>query len=286
MIKSFFKGIGSIIKFLSQYFKGIVLLIILIFIFSSFFQAPVSSPNLVMIDLTGAIKDSRELVKKINKANKEHIKGVLLYVDSPGGALAPSVEISLAIKELQQNKPVIAYAAGTMASGSYYASIYSDKIYANAGAFIGSIGVIMQGFNIKPLADKLGIEEQVVSAGDFKQAGTWTRKWSDEEKQELNNLIKKTYNMFVSDVAKARNLDINKSDEFANARVFLASDAKKVGLIDELGTLQDAKNKLVEISQVTNAIWQEPDVIEVFMKKLEGSLGNIVHDALFSIKAY
>lgn len=286
MIKSFFKGIGSIIKFLSQYFKGIVLLIILIFIFSSFFQAPVSSPNLVMIDLTGAIKDSRELVKKINKANKEHIKGVLLYVDSPGGALAPSVEISLAIKELQQNKPVIAYAAGTMASGSYYASIYSDKIYANAGAFIGSIGVIMQGFNIKPLADKLGIEEQVVSAGDFKQAGTWTRKWSDEEKQELNNLIKKTYNMFVSDVAKARNLDINKSDEFANARVFLASDAKKVGLIDELGTLQDAKNKLVEISQVTNAIWQEPDVIEVFMKKLEGSLGNIVHEALFSIKAY
>lgn len=286
MIKSFFKGIGSIIKFLSQYFKGIVLLIILIFIFSSFFQAPVSSPNLVMIDLTGAIKDSRELVKKINKANKEHIKGVLLYVDSPGGALAPSVEISLAIKELQQNKPVIAYAAGTMASGSYYASIYSDKIYANAGAFIGSIGVIMQGFNIKPLADKLGIEEQVVSAGDFKQAGTWTRKWSDEEKQELNNLIKKTYNMFVSDVAKARKLDINKSDEFANARVFLASDAKKVGLIDELGTLQDAKNKLVEISQVTNAIWQEPDVIEVFMKKLEGSLGNIVHEALFSIKAY
>ncbi len=94
-------------------------------------------------------------MSQINDAKtNENIKGVLLVVNSPGGAVAPSVELAFAIKELSEIKPVVAYASGVMASGSYYASIWADKIIANPGSMVGSIGVIFQGTNLEELMEK------------------------------------------------------------------------------------------------------------------------------------
>ena len=138
---------------------------------------------------------------------------MLLYIDSPGGALSPSVELAMAVKRLKESKKVLAYAAGNMASGSYYAGVNADAIIANPGAFIGSIGVIMQGANIENLAKNLGVSEQVVKAGEFKEAGTFMRSWSKQERESLQGLVNDAYMLFVSDVAAARNLDINKKDE-------------------------------------------------------------------------
>jgi len=133
--------------------------------------------------------DASEIVQKIDAAAKnDAIKGVLLSVDSPGGAVAPSVEIAYSIKRLKAKKPVVVYAKGTMASGSYYASIWADKIIANPGSMIGSIGVIMQGANVSGLMKKLGIESQVVKAGLYKQIGTPDRKWKPYEVAELNKV--------------------------------------------------------------------------------------------------
>ena len=258
-LKKIFAPITATLSFIGKHFKALIFLLIVYLIFFSGETATNSNANLVEIELKGEIIEVSDILEKIYDAtDNENIKAVLLNIDSPGGALSPSVELSQAIKELNSKKPVVVYASGTMASGSYLSGIYTTKIYANKGSFIGSIGVIMQGLDISNLAGKIGVGEQVVKAGEYKEAGTMMRKWSEKERESLQNLVDKSYEMFVSEVATARKLDANKSDEWANAKVFLADDAAKLGLIDEVGDYKTAKLSTQKLSGVAVPIWQEP----------------------------
>lgn len=270
LIKKPFIWIGAILSYIQNHFKAMLFLLLLVLIFGA--QEELSTPNLAIIKLEGEITQIDEILENITKATQdEHIKGVLLHVDSPGGALAPSIELSMAIKRLSEHKPVVAYAAGSMTSGSYYASIWADHIMANPGAFIGSIGVLFQAPNVAELAKKLGISEQIITAGEYKQMGTFTREWSAKEKGALKELIDDAYALFVSDVAKARGLDASNPNSFANARVFIAQKALHVKLIDTIGSLHEAKAKVEELSAVQSPVWEKPDKMDKWMKKLEGS---------------
>ena len=142
---------------------------------------------------------------------------------------------------------------------------------------VGSIGVIIQGANFKELMDKVGISTQSVQAGKYKKVGTADRKWSDYEVDELNKVIGDTYDMFTKDVAEARGLDINKRDSFANAHIFTAKQAKDVGLVDSLGVMYDAKKRMVELSGVSEAIWNEEDKFEKFFKQLSSKAATSLH---------
>ncbi len=267
-----FRWIGKIISYINNHFKTMLLLLLLFFIFSPFSKDTLVSANLATIRLEGPIINIDKVLANIQSvALDEHIKGVLLQVDSPGGALAPSIELSMAIKRLNSLKPVIAYASGTMASGSYYASIWSSKIIANPGAFIGSIGVLFQAPNIKPLTDKLGIKEQIITAGDYKQMGTFTREWTPRERGALKELIDDAYGLFITDVADARGLKKEDAKEFANARVFIAQKAKQKGLIDEVGSLYIAQKEVEKISGVKNPVWQKPSEFDSLLKELKAS---------------
>ncbi len=279
------KFIKSILEFISKYFKSLIFLLILYLIFAPAKKVNFEKPNLMDIQLTGPIMNDRKFLKQIDIAMKSNIKGVLLVVNSPGGAVAPSIEMSLAIKRLREKKPVVAYAKGLMASGSYYASIWADKIIANPGAIIGSIGVIFESPNIEELANKLGIKEQVVKRGKYKQVGTPTRAWKPYEKAELQKMIDSTYNMFVSDVAKARKLDISKQDDFAQAHVFSAKDAIKVGLIDEIGTIYEAKKEIIKLSGVKKVIWRKKDKYEKFLDKVISKLSFSIFSYFWGVKA-
>ncbi len=269
LIKKIFSPITLTIKFIQDHFKAMLFLLLLFFLFVPQDDQKLSHNNLQEILLAGTIMDSTDIVAKINKAaNNSAIKGVLLTVDSPGGAVPPSIEIAYAIKRLKEKKPVIAYAKGTMASGSYYASIWADKIIANPGSMIGSIGVIMEGADLSGIMKKLGIKSQVVKAGKYKQLGTPDREWTKFEVKELNKVIQGTYNMFTQDVADARGLDIKNRDSFANAHIFTALQAKSVGLIDSLGVAYDAKLALEKLSGVSNPIWNKEDKFDKLIKQL------------------
>lgn len=279
-LKNIFAPIGAVLGFINKYFKSLIFLLILFLIFASGESAQQKGANLAQLSLNGAIMDDSEILEKIETLkNDEAIKGVLLLIDSPGGALSPSVEISLAIKSLNSRKPVVAYAKGTMASGSYLGGVWASKIYANPGSFIGSIGVIMQGLDVSEAAAKLGFAEQIVKAGELKEAGTMMRKWSDAERASLQALVDESYELFTREVAQARSLDLRKRDAWANARVFLASGAKGVGLIDEVGSLEDAKSALVKASGVADPIWQEPSAYEKMMDKLANKSESLVRGA-------
>ncbi|MDX4065836.1 signal peptide peptidase SppA [Aliarcobacter skirrowii] len=289
-IKKLFLPVIWFLDFVTKYFKTIVFLTIVYFLFFSSNDEELMSnnfANLQKIDLIGEIVDPTKVLENIEKAkNDTNIKGVLLFVNSPGGAVAPSIEIALAIKELQELKPVVVYASGTIASGSYYASIWANKIIANPGTIVGSIGVIMQGFDASELLQKVGVQTQTVKAGKYKESGTITRKWTDFEQKELQNLINSTYNMFVLDVATARNLNIKNQQKFADAKVFTAQMAKDVGLVDEVSNITFAKNSLIELSQVEKAVWKKEDKFEKFMDKfLTETISKIVMSFSSSLKA-
>ena len=265
------------IKFIQNNFKTVLLLVVIYYIASSTDPKDMQVANLQIIELNGPILNPTDILEKIEKAKLDiNIKGVLLSVNSPGGAVAPSVEIAYAIKELNSIKPVVAYASGIMASGSYYSSIWATKILANPGSMIGSIGVIMQSVDASELLSKIGIKTQTVKMGTYKEAGTPTRQWTKEERTELENITKNTYDMFVSDVSSARKLKKEDHKLYADAHIFTASQAKEVGLIDDLATISSAKILVIKLSGVSAPVWSKEDKMDKFIQKiLNGTVANI-----------
>ena len=289
--KTLFSPIIGILDFITKYFKTIVFLTIIYFITVPSDENLVDKnnhANLQKIELTGPIMDATKILEDIQKAKDDkNIKGILFVVDSPGGSVAPSVELAYAIKELKEVKPVVVYASGVIASGSYYASIWGNKIIANPGSMVGSIGVIMQGVNTKELMDKIGISTQTVKAGKYKESGTPTRKWFDYEEKQLQDVINDTYNMFISDVASARNLDVKNHTIFADAKIFTSKQAKEVGLVDEVATLSYAQNSLITLAKIDNPVWKKEDKFEKFMDKLiSEAVSNISMNLMSGLKAY
>ena len=275
--KKIFLPITVPIRFIQRNFKTVLFLTLIIYIVNNTNPENLETVNLQTIELSGAIMNPSIILEKIEKAkNNPNIKGVLLSVNSPGGAVAPSVEIAYAIKELNNIKPVIAYASGTMASGSYYASIWATKIIANPGSMIGSIGVIMQGFDMSELLSTIGVKTQTVKIGTYKEAGTMSRKWTKQERDELDNVIKDTYDMFITDVANARKLKKENHKNYADAHIFTSNQAKKVGLIDEVATISRAKILLVELSGISKPIWSKDTKMDKFIQKvINGTISNI-----------
>lgn len=289
--KFMFSPIIAILDFITKYFKTIVFLTIMYFIIVPSDENLVDSnihANLQKIELSGPIMDVSKTLEDIQKAKEDkNIKGILFVVNSPGGAVAPSVELAYAIKELKEVKPVVVYASGVIASGSYYASIWANKIIANPGSMVGSIGVIMQGVNAEELMQKIGVSTQTVKAGKYKESGTPTRKWFDYEEKQLQSVIDDTYNMFITDVASARNLDVKNHNLFADAKIFTSKQAKEVGLVDEVATLSYAQNSLISLSKIENPVWKKEDKFEKFMNKLiSEAVTNISMNFVSGLKAY
>jgi len=264
-----FSAIGKTIKWIGQHFMGMLFLLIVLVVFMPKSETTLNPANLQEIELLGPIMSADLVIKEIEEAqNNTKIKGVLLNVNSPGGAVPPSIEIAYAIKELKKHKPVIVYASGIMASGSYYASIYANKIIANPGSIVGSIGVIMQSVNAEELMKTIGVKPQIVKQGTYKEAGTPTREWTTQERAELETLTKDTYDLFVKDVATARGLDIDASKTYADAHIFSSKRAKDAGLIDEIGVKSQAKIQIASLAKVKVPVWKEKDKFETFMDKL------------------
>lgn len=268
-----FAPILAVLDCINKYFKAFIFLTLVLVLIISF-STPTQQPNLAKIQLKGMILDSNMLRAQIDELRHyPSLKGVLLVVDSPGGAVGASVELSDLVKELAEKLPVVVHTEGVMASGSYYASINASKIFANRGALIGSIGVIFSGANIKPLLEKIGYEPQSIAAGEYKEVGTPYRHWSDKERAYLENLIQEEYATFVADVATARGLNPTHEHKFADGKVFNAARAKELGLIDGVISRNQAINELKTLSGVDKEIWLEKSPWQGYLDSaLESSL--------------
>lgn len=180
-------------------------------------------------------------IDQMEKADNN--KGILLYVDSPGGAVYQSDELYLKLMEYKEatNRPVWAYFASQACSGGYYVSMAADKIYANRNCWTGSIGVIISLVNCKKLYDKLGIKEIDITSGKNKAMGSAGLDLTDEQYDILQSLVDEAYDQFVGIVCDGRSMDEETVRSLADGRLYSALQAKEKGMVDEIGSLEDEK---------------------------------------------
>jgi len=202
-----------------------------------------ASNEVAVLDLEGVIDDSKDFIDLLKEyGNRSGVRSVVIRINSPGGAVAASQEIYQAIKKFRADskKKVVVSMASVAASGGYYVACGADKIFANPGTITGSIGVIAEWYNYGDLLRWAKVQDVVVKTGAFKDAGSPTRPLTDEEKAYFQALIGNMYGQFVSTVVRCRNMKEDDVRKLADGRVFTGQEAKANGLIDELGSYQDA----------------------------------------------
>lgn len=173
----------------------------------------------------------------------EENKGMIIYVDTPGGSVFASDELYLKIKEYQTktNRPVYASMQSTAASGGYYISAPCDKIFANRNCWTGSIGVTMGTFiDVSGLLEKLGVKTETITSGDNKAMGSNTEPMTKEQREIFQGLINEAYEQFVTIVAEGRGMTISQVKKLADGRIYTAKQAVSNGLVDKIGTFEEA----------------------------------------------
>jgi len=213
---------------------------------------PNTRKQLARIEISGAIAGgTRQRVLKALKTVKERkYPGLLLRIDSPGGTVGDSQEIHSALKELGETTKIVASFGNISASGGVYIGMGAHQIVANPGTITGSIGVIIRGNNIESLLEKVGVAFKVIKSGPYKDILAFDRPMSDEERQILQSLIDNSYHQFVQTVAEARNLSPDTVRTFADGRIFTGEQAKELGLVDRLGTEEDARRWLADLTNL------------------------------------
>jgi protease-4 len=194
-----------------------------------------------VVEVLGEIRDAKKTLKELKAfAEDEQIKAVVVRIDSPGGAVAPSQEIHDAVRRLAEKKKVIASMGSTAASGGYYIAAGAERIYANAGTLTGSIGVIFQLPNVEGVLKWAGVQMNVITAGTLKDSGSPFREMRPEERAYFETLLKDVHEQFIEAVSAGRKLDKEAVRPLADGRVFSGRQAKELKLVDELGGLHDA----------------------------------------------
>jgi protease IV len=216
------------------------------------------SDKIAVVPITGVITDSQSIVEQLGEFKTHRkVKAIVIRIDSPGGGVGPSQEIYEEIKKVRREKKVVASIGSIGASGGYYVACAADTIVANAGAITGSIGVIVEYANIEELMDKIGLKGVVIKSGKYKDILSPLRTITDEEKSLIQNVVNDIHSQFISAVAEGRHLDRARVEAIADGRIFTGLQAKKLGLVDTLGNLQDA----VQIAAKAVGIQGEPELI-------------------------
>jgi protease-4 len=207
-----------------------------------------------VVDVEGELVDSRPIIEQLKRyEDSKSVPAILLNVDSPGGGVAASQEIYTEIKRLREKKHkiVVAYMSSVGASGAYYVSCPADKIIANSGTIVGSIGVIAEWVNYGDLLQWAKLKDVTFKTGEFKDTGSPTRALTDREKAYFQGLIDDMYVEFVEAVAAGRKLDVEAVRVLADGRVFTGRDAREKKLIDEIGNFQDAVDLTASLAGIT-----------------------------------
>ena len=235
-------------------------------------SAPIGD-KVAIIDITGTISRTETIIDQIHQYRDDQaIKAIVLRINSPGGSVAPVQEIYSELKKLE--KPIVASMGSTAASGGYYIAAIADEILANPGTLTGSIGVIMQFTKLKGLYEKIGLEQQVVKSGKFKDTGSPVRDMTDEERELLQATLDDVHNQFIDAVFEGRQEHLTREEivALADGRIFSGQQALGHKLVDQLGNLPDAIDRAGELGGISG----KPRVVRTKRKTsmLERVLGS------------
>jgi protease IV len=205
---------------------------------------PLFGHTVGVVELRGVIQDATDMIEALERfRNQDGTVAVVLRIDSPGGAVAPSQELYDEVWRVRDRKPVIASLGSVAASGGYYVASAANKILADPGTITGSIGAIMTVPYYAPLAEKIGFSEETVKSGRFKDTGHPLRRLNADERTLLQNMVDDVLGQFVDAVARGRHMKAAQVRTLADGRIYSGSQALAAGLVDELGGL-DAATRL------------------------------------------
>ncbi|MGI0484660.1 signal peptide peptidase SppA [Pantanalinema rosaneae CENA516] len=206
--------------------------------------------QIARIEINGAIAGGtrKRVLEALKTVEERKFPALLLRIDSPGGTVGDSQEIYEALKRLQAKTKIVASFGNISASGGVYIGMGAQHIMANPGTITGSIGVILRGNNIERLLERLGVSFKVVKSGPYKDILAFDREMTDSERHILQELIDISYRQFVQTVAEARNLAVDTVKSFADGRIFTGQQALELGVVDRLGTEEDARRWAAELA--------------------------------------
>jgi protease-4 len=217
--------------------------------------------NIGVIDIDGEILSADSTVDQLRKYDQDSsVKAIILHIDSPGGAAAPSQEIYHEVLKIrdEKKKPIVAAIESVGASGAYYIASGTGKIYANDASVVGSIGVIMEWTNYGDLLSWAKMKPEVIHAGSLKDAGDPTHAITPEERTYFQGLVDNMYGQFITDVANGRHLPVDQIRSIATGQVWTGQQALPLHLIDKQGGFRDA---LLETAKSVG-ISGEPSVVK------------------------
>jgi protease-4 len=204
---------------------------------------PSDSNQIALVRIEGVIMDADEPVEQLRTfAENEAIRAILIRIDSPGGAVVPSQEIYDEVKKIRAEgrQKIVVSMGAVAASGGYYIASASDRIIANPGTLTGSIGVILEMPNFEGLMKKIGVESTVIKSGAHKDLISPFRKLGEPEREILQRVMDDVHDQFIQAVADGRGLEKTTVAAIADGQVFTGRQAKDKGLVDEIGSFEDA----------------------------------------------
>jgi protease-4 len=211
-----------------------------------------SGDRVAVLRVEDVILDDQTYLDSITAIkNDSQIKALVLRIESPGGAVGPSQELYSELKQLRKEMPVVASIGNVGASGGYYIACAAEKIYANPGSITGSIGVVAQFVSYEKLLAWAMVDVEVIKSGEFKDIGSPFREMTGADRQYIQELIDNVYTQFKDAVGESRGLDAAQMDKVAEGKIYTGAQAKELGLIDELGTINDAVAYVSESAGIT-----------------------------------
>jgi protease-4 len=279
--------IGIVVFVIAMGGLFVISLISLIFSQTDDESAGTTGERVAVVELTEPIIDSQEIVRQFKKYRENRsVRAIVFRVDSPGGGVSASQEIYEEVRKTRQSgKPVVVSMGSVAASGGYYVSCGATTIVANPGTLTGSIGVIFQFLHFSELMNKIGIDASTFKTGKFKDIGSPFRKTTEDEKKFFDQLLGDVYDQFVTVVATERKLDRKIVVGYADGRVFTGRQARVYGLVDTLGTYEDALNIAAKLGDIKG----KPKVVKEhklksFVERLMGEtvseLASLKHELL------
>ena len=216
--------------------------------------------KIAIVEVRGVITQSSGVIEELQQyLADDGVKAIILRVDSPGGGVGPSQEIYREIMRIKSNskRKVVTSMGSVAASGGYYIACASDLIVANPGTITGSIGVIMQFSNFEDLLKKIGVKGVVLKSGEHKDIGSPFREMTLEEKRIMQEVLDNVHQQFIQAVADGRKLERSKVAQIADGRILTGEQAKNLGLVDQLGNLQDT----IDITAKLAGIVGKPSIL-------------------------
>ncbi len=237
-----------------------------------------SGEEIAVVEVYGLIRSSRETNRQLKEYADDHsIKAILVHVDSPGGGVVASQEIYEQIRKIRDaGKPVIVSMGSLAASGGYYIACGATRIVANRGTLTGSIGVIAEFLQLREALDKLGVDVKIIKSGRLKDAGTPMREMTGEDERYFQSLMDEVHLQFANVVMEEREMDFDRVMELADGRVFTGEDALAKGLVDTIGTFEEA----VMIAAGFAGIEGEPALVRERKRRVwwEGFVGEAIQE--------